>query len=735
MESERPTTIAPAPSGLHSPSAARDSSHDLSGPTPSQTTMAYNCQSCVRRKIKCDRNTPLCSSCVKSKQETCIYQPPPKPRRKKRKHETVQSEDDVPRVEEDLRDRLARYERILRDNGLLSVAEAATPTSLPKGTPQDSTHASSLPWTAQRAGKLLSAPGGRTRYIDSTLWLDSGAVELQELSDQAEPDQNIDAEQETGPNYDPVSGSLLGYTHDLLEQHPSHADAMKLWAIHVRNVEPTIRILHIPTTTKMVEKLSQQPATASKAQECVLFSIYHFAVISMTDDDCVQDFGQPRASLMKKYDHALRQAFVNASWLATTDMSLFQAYILFLISMRGNMTAYDPHTFWIFTGIAVRIAQRMGLHRDGETLGLPPFETQMRRRLFWQLIPLEGFAGQHSGTGITIPPYSWDTKKPLNVGDNQIYPGMKQMPAEVKGATDMIYVLARTEMSEYYTRKAVVMSGNGPAVQIITNATSLDILDEVEDIVERKFLRYCDILNPLHFMTLIMIRSVISVVRLRNRMVPLRNHTISDVERRDLCILAQKILDSDTTIYTHPHLKSYCWQVKAFFLWDALICILTSLTKPGFFVGEELDATWTRLADIYYNHEELLLARSAIQVSAAKATLEAWMANPPSNPEPEPDFITTLRVRRNVKKQQQTKKNTSAVVVADGAATATGVGGGGVGEVSVQADSKPATSFSDGSIGDWDTPGVDLLDAAASPGIGDWVFWDQFFQNVDPTHA
>lgn len=137
--------------------------------------------------------------------------------------------------------------------------------------------------------------------------------------------------------------------------------------------------------------------------------------------------------LMSRYQSAVIQALVNASWLKTTAMSILQAYTLFLIALR---TQIDSHTFWILTGIAIRLAQRMGLHRDGESLGLPPFEVQMRRRLFWQLLPLDGYAGRTSGTGISISPNSWDTKQPLNINDDQIFPGMAQPPCEQRGASE-----------------------------------------------------------------------------------------------------------------------------------------------------------------------------------------------------------------------------------------------------------------------------------------------------------
>lgn len=471
--------------------------------------MPYNCQPCVRRKVKCDRTVPTCSACVKTKQQ-CLYQAPPKPRRKKRKgtddvllheEEADDGSQQAPAANEDVHERLARYERILRGNGLLDANGNATspsmhnnayPTPIAEG---GGPPPSRPPQYPARPGKLV-AGDGKSRYIDSNLWLDTGADDIQDMSDDAEAAPELSSF--TPGVYDPISGALLGLSHNLLEFHPSYDHAMALWTAHVQNVEPLCRILHIPTTARMVETVARQPSTASKAQECQLFAIYHFAVSSLDDEDCLRQFGQPRSVLLPKYAHATRQALVNASWLKTTEMPVMQAYMLFLISGR---TYIDPHTYWMLTGIGVRIAQRMGLHHDGEGLGLPPFEVQMRRRLFWQLIPLDGFAGQHSGTGISMLPSSWDVKMPLNVNDDQIYPGMTQWPEEAKGATDMIYVLSRAELSYYYSKAALRLKETGPSVHLREHEGQLDDkIDEVERTIETKYLRYCDIIGEIsHF--------------------------------------------------------------------------------------------------------------------------------------------------------------------------------------------------------------------------------------------
>lgn len=471
-----------------------------SAPAPGTplTSMPYNCQPCVRRKVKCDRIVPTCSSCVKTKQQ-CVYQAPPKPRRKKRKgiDDTYDAEDRTHApADEDLHGRLARYERILRENGLLDAREKSESPDTKKAegylipATAGGIPTSRLSQVPPRIGKLV-AGDGKSRYIDSNLWLETGADDIQEMSDDAEAAPEHQPSSFRPGLYDPISGALLGLTHDLLDFHPSYEHALALWTTHMQNVEPLCKILHIPTTAKMVETVARQPSTASKAQECQLFAIYHFAVFSMEEEDCIRQFGQSRSVLLPKYAHALRQALVNASWLKTTEMPVMQAYMLFLISGR---TCIDPHTYWMLTGIGVRIAQRMGLHHDGEALGLPPFEVQMRRRLFWQLIPLDGFAGQHSGTGISMLPSSWDVKMPLNVNDDQIYPGMTQWPEEEKGATDMIYVLCRAELSNFYSKVALRLKETGPSVHL-REESAYGQIDDVERTIEEKFLRYCDIIG------------------------------------------------------------------------------------------------------------------------------------------------------------------------------------------------------------------------------------------------
>lgn len=360
--------------------------HNGSCETGSLTPVRFNCQACVRKKIKCNRAVPKCANCIKTKLE-CVYQPPP-PRRKRKRSQG----------EEDVHERLARYERILHDHNLLPTA---TPSVISGRDLEASANSiqGQTPGTANSqadvaANKLLPKYGN-SRHIDDVLLLDAGEGDLGELS-VSESEQQNHHEDEPGPDKATPTG-LLGAlaAHSisdastrsaisLTDLHPSCEHAAKLWYAYVENVEPLCKVLHVPTVARIVHTVSKHPATASKNDECILFAIYHFAVFSMSDDECSHELHDSRAQLMHKYRTAVTQALVNASWLKTTSLPVLQAYTLFLISLR---TQIDSHTFWILTGIAIRLAQRIGLHRDGESVGLPHLRSRCAGGSFGSCYP------------------------------------------------------------------------------------------------------------------------------------------------------------------------------------------------------------------------------------------------------------------------------------------------------------------------------------------------------------
>ena len=68
-------------------------------------------------------------------------------------------------------------------------------------------------------------------------------------------------------------------------------------------------------------------------------------------------------------------------------------------------------------GVAMRIAQNIGLHRDGDGQEFGAFEAEMRRRLWWQILVLDMKAFEDRGTEPLLTGSSFTTVMPLNVND------------------------------------------------------------------------------------------------------------------------------------------------------------------------------------------------------------------------------------------------------------------------------------------------------------------------------
>lgn len=676
----KPILIAPAIAGVN-------------GRSP-QAAVPYACQPCAKRKVKCNKTTPSCSGCRKAELE-CFYQAPiPRIRKRRLSNDT------------DVLAKLARYERVLKENGLLDTPTLTSTGIIP--TPDTI----SLHWNETETSKTESimAGHGRSRYISSNVWRNLGDEELQRISTAEDEEHLVVGGGDEVYVSDPLTGAFIGSGPDvsLLQCHPSHENALFLWETHRENVEPLCKILHIPSTATMVDRVSQQPAMASRAEECLLFAIYHFAVYSMAEEECDRRLGQSRGSLLQHFHFLTRQALVSASFLKTTETSVLQALVLFLMACRYT---YDSHTYWIFTGVAVRIAQRMGLHRDGEKMGLPPFDVQMRRRLFYQLLPLDGIASQMSGIGIFPLPVSWDTQQPLNINDNQIWPGQAETPKEQNGATEMIFCLSRSWVGKFLMKAR--KPSNNWRFQDYQEAEVA--IKEAECEMEEKYIRYCDIVNPLHFLTIGLARAGITFMRLKIQLTKVKSNTATHEDRRQMLELAQKILDTDNAALSHPGLQRFGWHVKPFFLWgtwDSMIFLLTSLwRRPDLFSPTETDTAWGKVEQLYHNHDDLSKPYRTLHVAFGRLTLKTWDANPPRTTVPEPDFITGLRT---AKARKATANHDTGAVLLPVTTTAAPT------ELT-PTNEENASSSSMSDINLW--LGADFELQAV-----DWLFWEQLIQ-------
>ncbi|EPE05413.1 fungal specific transcription factor domain-containing protein [Ophiostoma piceae UAMH 11346] len=433
-----------------SPQSAINTNSPHSGSKP---TRILACVLCQHRKIKCDRTFP-CANCIKAN-VTCTPSTPA-PARKRR------------RPNQDLQERLARCEELLK---VYASAKPDDDISM-SGTIGDDEGGSaydpaqqlfntdpSLKW--KPPGKLIVEDDGGVRFVDSFM-LSTVHDELRAMraiiegegndfdcEDTPEtittPDENADLVL-SGAG-DPIYGQVQPSSElTLADLQPAPAHIFQLWQIYLERVNPLTKIIHVPTLQPYLVEASSGSHNLPQSVKTLLFAIFTLATVSMTPDECLSILGYSRETALQRFSNGVRVSLVRTNFLKAYDLETLQGLVIYLISLQGR---YNRHAAWILNGVVLRIAQKMGMHRDGTVLGLTPFETEIRRRVWWQIIMVDAKYALMSGLSHAMLPRVWDTKEPKNVNDADLFAAATEPVQDREGPTEMIMVLVTNRLARF----------------------------------------------------------------------------------------------------------------------------------------------------------------------------------------------------------------------------------------------------------------------------------------------
>jgi hypothetical protein len=320
---------------------------------------------------------------------------------------------------------------------------------------------------------------------------------------------------------------------------------------------------------------------------------------------------------------------------------------------------YDPQSFWVLTGAAVRIAQRLGIHRDGADHQVSPFDAEMRRRTWWQVVFLDGQSSKLAGAGFPSWLAKFDTKMPLNISDSDLSPGMKEIPVEKEGATEMIFCCLRYEVANAlrktagYTRMGQFSVKQGP--ELIAEKDKA--IDALEARFAERFVRHCDPSVPLHLLSIYMSQSVICTMRLmahHPRQYPDKGATMPQKEKDMLFSESLKELQIAAMGHSNKLVSGFRWHIYAQFQLDAFIYIISELRDRT--TGDQVDRAWQQVETSYEHRPEMLSeTKHSLYYAIGNLTLRAWAKreeavglSQDSPPFPPPRFIAVLRSQRNI---------------------------------------------------------------------------------------
>ncbi|KAH7091573.1 hypothetical protein FB567DRAFT_558421 [Paraphoma chrysanthemicola] len=316
---------------------------------------------------------------------------------------------------------------------------------------------------------------------------------------------------------------------------------------------------------------------------------------------------------------------------------------------------------------------RIGLHRDPVKLGLMPFDVEMRRRLWWQIMMLEGYAQKLAGTGTAGTILMGDVNMPANVNDSDLFIGMKEPPPEHEGASEMMFFLIRCHVGEFLKRSADTHTTfDGVWNKLTTSAVHVAIKDkaitELEALFEQKFLQYCDPSIPWHLMCSQLGKAIIFMMRFMAHSTEYYKMDMRQDEKDLLFDLALQVIAAQNLAYTMKEMQGFMWHVNLHFQWKAFVYLLSELRYR--FEGPVVDKAWEEVAKAHDFHPSFdkELALRALPVAVSNLTLKAWDAYishrgvPPLG---EPYFIQVIRHRQSHPKASKEAAHLSATTTPD----------------------------------------------------------------------
>ncbi|KAI5360958.1 hypothetical protein Slin15195_G088680 [Septoria linicola] len=551
-----------------------------------------SCSVCQRRKVKCDRVYP-CAACTKSGLE-CVFPAPGTHGKRKRRNTGHQS-------------------------GAQDAASKLSSTTATVGTFRESANDIPSPEsTESQSGGTgtarLVSEGNGYRYVNNHLW---NAISTDPHASNGSPGVSPeDAKPSPGTLsghaiYEDVAarqGGSVGGRNFIFGAHPDQSGTFQapashvvfLWQTFQANVDPVMKISHAPSVQNTV--LGQiGHSILPPNEQALVYAIYLISVVSLTNEQCGESLGESRNGLLQKYREATEAALSAANFITTTDIMVLQALIYYLTALRS---IGEVQLVWSFLGIAIRIAGTLGLARDGTSLGLSPFDTEMRRRLWWGLVYFDGRMAELVGQDGDLMGSNFDAGAPANLNDSDLFPTMIRLPDSRREPSEAAYLQARV-LCITVARSLQSITGPSGTWHRLHDASmprseKLEIMHRIEQRYNEEILEPCDPTVPLQWLSINTAKTFATKLRLISK-IPIvsldRDWENSDGFSENAFILSMDLLQIQLNLWCEPMVQPWKWHWQAHFQWYALVTLLrqTRLRRAG----SGASRAWTLIRKVF----------------------------------------------------------------------------------------------------------------------------------------
>ncbi|KAJ4541261.1 hypothetical protein HRR88_006684 [Exophiala dermatitidis] len=590
----------------------------------------YSCVRCSDRKVKCDRDYP-CGACKKHNVE-CTY----RPARHSRKRLKLLERDA-------LIDRVQQYEAFIKEQGFHPEA-VSRPGTVLSGDAEE-TQSPQTDRGSQQPEPSLAGPEAREHFSRGQTGSDRQRVHFvdnslmtriaKELPETKKDTHDLSDELSDGEHSENSSDLLMGVCpcHSSRYTHPSTDQINELRQIFLENVEPLTKIVHAPSLQLAINEAIDNIPAVPRSFHALMFAIYSTAILSLTETECQERFGQSRRNLLSNYVASTKKALARADFMNSKNLVVLQALTLHILSIRDTSS---PRSIWTLTGVALRIAEAIGLRQNATLLALAPFEAEIWRRIWSCLKMHDNRAAEMCGLP-TFQPLNGDihmTGTLTNTDDADIYPGMPAPPSDSSKPTDMIFCAVQSEFFAFAGRMASInRKACGPnfVADIFATKESVmpndDAIQELQNHIETKYLRYCEPSDPLHLTTVLFARYSLNVCRFmarhprkwKNRL------QVPESERKYVWNVSLKLLEQFDMIQSSPHVRQFSWNFAYYLKWSAFVHVLDTLRVEPLVVDSS--KAWRLVETTFQNNPAMMTdTERTLYVAVGNLCLKAFKA-------------------------------------------------------------------------------------------------------------
>lgn len=386
---------------------------------------------------------------------------------------------------------------------------------------------------------------------------------------------------------------LTPHSHDPRRAERPRPQQMEvLWRIYKTNVAPMIALLHKPSMESMfLEAYARPDVDLGPECEVLIRAISFAAIVSVIPLQCQAAVGHEHSSCIDEYKLAVEQSLSRANLVSSNDVRVLQAAVLYLLCLR---CVSDSRQVWAEAAIVVRVAQSQGIHRDGQSLGLSPFDTEMRRRIWWHICILDMLCSEDQGTDTQIHPEMFDTKPPQNIDSDQLVPNEADLPPPQAGFTDITLCIIQ---SEIMGSLAWIGKSFGSHSTPSSTQKANEILPTLAARLEERFLRELNLEDPVQWVVAVIARLTLSRASLIGHISNLNPDRQSDATDNETFDTAIEILEFVRLLQNNDLSVQWAWIFKSYQQQHVVALILSELcARP---ISTETDHAWELVKGIY----------------------------------------------------------------------------------------------------------------------------------------